>query len=62
MRAAGITTAIYRRVSIVIKKHPKMSLAAALVPIGHFGLKALSCHKLEAPVLRKIKEGSSQYY
>ena len=34
-----------------------MSLAAALVSIGHFGLKALSRHKLEAPVLRKT-EGS----
>ncbi len=66
LRAANITRAIYSRASIVIKKHPKKSFAAALVislhfplfPIACFSLKVLSRHRFEAPILRKIEEGS----
>jgi hypothetical protein len=56
--AAVITRAIYGRVSIVIKKHPFTAALVPLLPIAHFGQKALSHHRLKAPVLRKIEEDS----
>ena len=46
---------------MVVKAHPKKTFAAACVPlfpIAHFGLKALSRHRLEAPILKKIEQGS----
>ena len=42
---------------MVLKKHPKKSIAAGVV-LSHFGLKALSRWRLETPIIKKIEEGS----
>ena len=54
------SAAIYGRAAITFlaKKYPFALAIGPALPIAHYGLKARSRSRLEAPVLRTIEEGS----